>query len=525
MPTSSTTDITASVAQHHDAGLSRPISVMINGTACRFTAIRPDTTVLEVLRRHQGLVGSKEGCAEGDCGACTVLLGRLSEGRLIWCPVNACILLLPMADKAVLRTVEGVASEDGTLHPVQQALIEHHGSQCGFCTPGFVMSLYGGWLNRSSFTASALDDLLAGNLCRCTGYGPIVRAGQALAGQQMAAWETDRLADETAFLYECEALPELRYTADGVSYLAPRTKDSFAQAYLEQPEAQIIAGATDIGLWITKQNRKLAAFLSVQDVDGLAEITEQKEGYFIGAAATHQQAADALGAQFPDLGELWRRFGSVQVRSSGTVGGNIANGSPIGDLAPALIALGADVHLRRGQQTRQLKLEDFFISYGQQDRQPSEWVEGLFIPKLAAGWRFSCYKISRRFDQDISAVMGGFALKTDGEMIQQARIAFGGMAGIPQRAKTLEEAMAGQPLRPPEHTDESWIDDALAADFTPLDDVRASQAYRLLTARNLVQKCRLEAATDTQMRLAGDGLTSAGLASGGLTSPAQPEGV
>ena len=508
MPTSSDT---SPVTAQPGTGLGRPVSLMINGTACLFADLRPDTPLLEVLRRHQGLVGSKEGCAEGDCGACTILLGRLCDGKLAWQPVNACIFFLPMADKAVIRTVEGVAREDGQLHPVQQALIDHHGSQCGFCTPGFVVSLYGGWLNRSGFTAAELDDLLAGNLCRCTGYGPIVRAGETLAGRDMAAWEAERLEAETAFLKACEELPDLAYEAEGVRYLAPRTKDALSQAYLDQPDAQIIAGATDIGLWITKQNRKLGAFISVQNVDGLADITQTKDGYLIGAAATHAQAADYLGKMFPDLAELWRRFGSVQVRSSGTVGGNIANGSPIGDLAPALIALDADVLLRRGQKTRQLKLEEFFISYGQQDRQQSEWVEGLFIPKLQPGWRFSCYKLSRRFDQDISAVMGAFALKTDGTVIEQARVAFGGMAGIPQRATALETALSGQPLRPPEQINEHWIDDALAADFTPLTDVRASQSYRLLAARNLVQKCRLEAATDTSVRLAGTGLTEAEL--------------
>ena len=484
--------------------LSRPISLMINGTACQISEIRPDTTLLEVLRRERGLVGSKEGCAEGDCGACTVMVGRWRQDRVVYQPINACIFLLPMADKSVIRTVEGVAGDDGALHPVQQALVDHHGSQCGFCTPGFVMSLYGGWLNRCSFGAAELDDLLAGNLCRCTGYGPIVRAGQSLAGAPLADWEKDRMDAETAFLKTCAELPELSYHAAGVSYLAPTTKDRFSEAYLNSPDAQIIAGATDIGLWITKQNRKLQSFLSVQDVDGLDQVTAQEDGYFIGAATTHKQAADDLGDVFPDLAELWRRFGSVQVRSSGTVGGNIANGSPIGDLAPALIALDADIYLRRGTTKRQLKLEQFYIAYGQQDRQDAEWVEGLFIPKQQEGWRFSCYKLSRRFDQDISAVMGAFALKISGDVIEEARIAFGGMAGIPQRAHHLEDAITGQPLLPPAQADEDWIDTALAADFTPLNDVRASQAYRLLAARNLVQKCRLEAATSTPIRLAGD---------------------
>ena len=305
-------------------------------------------------------------------------------------------------------------------------------------------------------------------------------------------------------------MPELFYAAEGASYIAPCSKDSFAQAYIEQPEAQIIAGATDIGLWITKQNRKLSAFISVQDVDGLDDVTEQKDGFYIGAAATHHKAADFLAAHFPSLKELWRRFGSVQVRASGTVGGNIANGSPIGDLAPAFIALDADLLLRRGKEERRLKLEDFFLSYGQQDRQQSEWVDGLFIPKLSRGWKFNCYKLSRRFDQDISAVMGAFALKIEDGKITAARIAFGGMAGVPQRARSLETALIGQALEP-DKINEPAIDSALADDFTPISDVRASADYRLLGARNLLQKCRLEMIADKPVRLAGEGLASAGL--------------
>ena len=491
-------------------GTYRSIHLMVNGQAKKIEALQPDTTLLEFLRSELNLFGTKEGCAEGDCGACTVIQGRLQGDQLVFQPVNACIMLLPMADKSVIKTVEGIAKEDGTLHPVQQAMVDYHGSQCGFCTPGFVMSLYSGWLNRVDFSASSLDDLLAGNLCRCTGYGPIVKAGQSLADQTLRKWDIERLDEEKAYLKSCETLPELNYKARGVSYLAPSTKDRFAQAYLEQPDAQIIAGATDIGLWVTKQNKKLCAFLSIQGVVELASIIEQTEGFYIGAAATHKQAADTLVAHFPTLGELWRRFGSMQVRASGTVGGNIANGSPIGDLAPALIALDADLVLRRGREERTLKLEEFYLSYGQQNRQQSEWVDGLFIPKLPKDWRFNCYKLSRRFDQDISAVMGAFNLKVEGNRIMDVKIAFGGMAGIPQRAPSLEKVLIGQTLAP-KQCDDRFIDEALATDFSPLSDVRASADYRLLSARNLVQKCRLEMLSNKPIRLAGDGIAIAEL--------------
>ena len=479
---------------------SRPISVMINGISYEFSDIRPDTTLLQFLRLQQGLCGTKEGCAEGDCGACTVVIGRECGGQIFYQPVNACITLLPMVDKATLRTVEGVAREDGALHPVQQALVDYHGSQCGFCTPGFVMSLFAGWLNGHSFTGAELDDLLSGNLCRCTGYGPIVRAAESLANHSFQSWENERISDEKRFLENCRGLPPLSYYVGGYFYTAPDSIDAVCKAYFTQPDAQIVAGATDIGVWINKQNKKISKFISIQDVSDLSKVTESDDGIFIGASTTHQEAAKRLGASFADMGELWRRFGSVQVRSNGTVGGNIANGSPIGDLAPALIALNTKLYLRCGKEKRQIDLENFFITYGKQDRQVAEWVEGLFVPRLSEGWHFNCHKLSRRFDQDISSVMGAFALKIGNGIIQEARLAFGGMASIPKRATSLENELIGQPLRP-EKIDEDWIDNALQIDFNPLTDVRASNAYRLLAARNLLQKCRLELATGAPIRL------------------------
>lgn len=483
------------------ADSSRPISVMINSISYEVSDIRPDTTLLQFLRLHRGLCGTKEGCAEGDCGACTVVLGRERGGQIFYQPVNACITLLPMVDKAVIRTVEGVAREDGTLHPVQQALVDHHGSQCGFCTPGFVMSLFAGWLNGHSFAGAELDDLLSGNLCRCTGYGPIVRAAESLAHHSFRPWEYERISNEKRFIENCKNLPALSYEVGGCFYTAPDSIDGVSMAYFTQPDAQIVAGATDIGVWINKQNKKISKFISIQDVSDLSKVTESDDGFFIGASTTHQEAAKRLSLSFANMGELWRRFGSVQVRSNGTVGGNIANGSPIGDLAPALIALNTKLHLRCGEKKRQVDLENFFIAYGKQDRQVAEWVEGLFVPRLSDGWHFNCHKLSRRFDQDISSVMGAFALQIGDGVIQEARVVFGGMAAIPKRATSLENELIGQPLRP-RKIDEDWIDNALQTDFTPLSDVRASNTYRLLAARNLLQKCRLELATGVTIRLA-----------------------
>ena len=267
---------------------------MINGISYEFSDIRPDTTLLQFLRLQQGLCGTKEGCAEGDCGACTVVLGRERGGQIFYQPVNACITLLPMVDKAIIRTVEGVAREDGALHPVQQALVDHHGSQCGFCTPGFVMSLFAGWLNGHSFTGAELDDLLSGNLCRCTGYGPIVRAAESLAHHSFQPWENERISNEKRFLENCKGLPALSYDVGGYFYTAPDSIDGVSMAYLAHPDAQIVAGATDIGVWINKQNKKISKFISIQDVSDLSKVTESDDGIFIGASTTHQEAAKRL---------------------------------------------------------------------------------------------------------------------------------------------------------------------------------------------------------------------------------------
>jgi xanthine dehydrogenase small subunit len=450
----------------------------------------PRATVLDWLREEKGATGTKEGCAEGDCGACTVVLARLRGNRLTYEAVNACILLLGQLDGAELITIEDLAEGD-VLHPLQQAMVDHHGSQCGFCTPGIVMSLFAAYHSGAPATYSGLCDQLAGNLCRCTGYRPILTA----ALETCDGAPTDRFAataQERAAALAALADGKDVFIGDEASFLAaPANLDSLAALYARYPDATLVAGATDVGLWITKQLRDLKRIIWLGEVAGLDLVSESADGALrLGAGVTLADAAPLLGAIHPDLSELMRRFGSVQVRASGTVGGNIANGSPIGDIAPALIALGGRVVLRKGGAMRVLPLEDFFLGYGKQDREPGEFVLAVEAPRLDAGQHYRAFKVSKRFDEDISAVMLAARIGLEGRRIVGARIACGGMAATPKRAVSAERALIGASLDEPASRRAALA--ALSRDFTPLTDQRASAAYRMTVAANLLEKAVLE---------------------------------
>lgn len=438
------------------------VAFLLNGTPVRVEGEAPTRTLLDWLRSG-GLTGTKEGCNKGDCGACTVMVTDASGSKAL----NACILFLPQVHGKAVRTVEGISGPKGEMHPVQAAMVAHHGSQCGFCTPGFVVSMAVAHLNG----ATDHDDQLAGNLCRCTGYAPIVRAAEAAAGEAVPEWmQADRAA-------------VAGFAAGEAGAFRPADSDALAEWYLANPEAVLVAGATDVGLWVTKLLRDLTPVAFLNGIKDLQGVEAQGGQLHVGACVTINALRAAVAERLPSFGEMLRRYASEQVRNAATIGGNIANGSPIGDGPPALIALGATLHLRRGDEMRSMPLEEFFLEYRKQDRRPGEFVAGVSFPENAPTLR--CYKISKRFDQDISAVCGCFNVTVEGGVVTSARIAFGGMAGVPKRAALAEATLLGKDWTA---TVVEAAAEAMAGDFTPMSDMRASSGYRMLTAQNLLRR-------------------------------------
>ena len=469
----------------------RKIRFLRRGEVVELAALAPMQTLLDYLRLDEGSRGTKEGCGEGDCGACTVALGSLKEGKLVYEPVNACILLLGQVDGKEVVTVDDLSSA-GALHPIQQALVDHHGSQCGFCTPGFVMSLFPLYQSDVAADRQGVLDQLAGNLCRCTGYRSIVDSAiAACAGKPDDAWSRARAETERR-LAEFDDGSDLFIGDSDSFFAAPASDAALARLTEDHPDAVIISGATDVGLWVTKQLRNLGKIIFLGRMRTLRQVSDEGTSLRLGAAVTYAEAESSLGRLDPDLAELLRRIGSKQVRAAGTIGGNIANGSPIGDTPPALIALGALLELRKGGAARRMALENYFVDYGKQDRKPGEIVAGIVIPKLKPDEAFRCYKIAKRFDQDISSVLGAFKFTLAGRKIAAARIAYGGMAATPKRATKTEAAAVSLSLDDPP----SWAAaaDRLAEDFRPIDDHRAGALYRSETARNLLVKALTEIA-------------------------------
>ncbi|WP_181706837.1 xanthine dehydrogenase small subunit [Chthonobacter rhizosphaerae] len=456
--------------------------------------VAPTETLLDYLRLRERACGTKEGCNEGDCGACTVAVGSVEGDRLIYRPVNACIQFVGQLDGKEIVTVEDIAGPSG-LHPVQQAMVDHHGSQCGFCTPGIVMSLFSLYQDAARETPpsrAVIDEWLAGNLCRCTGYRPIVDAARTALASPADDMFTRSAEATTGVLQFLADDQDVFVGTEDAFFAAPRSVEALAALYGRHPDATLVAGATDVGLWITKQFRPIRKLIHLGRVDGLDRIEDLGPALIIGATATYEAAFDALAAVDPDVGAVLRRLGSRQVRASGTIGGNIANGSPIGDTPPMLIALGATLELVSAEANRAMPLEEFFLDYGVQDRRPSEFVAGVLVPKLKDDQVFRAYKISKRFDQDISAVLGAFLFTLRDGVITEARVAFGGMAAIPKRARAVEERLVG--VSPASAAAWSPAIEAFAEDFQPLTDMRASAHYRLETARALLAKALLETA-------------------------------
>ncbi|SNT74404.1 xanthine dehydrogenase small subunit [Paracoccus seriniphilus] len=477
--------------------MTTELRFLLNDQEVRLSAVRASDTLLGYLREERRLTGTKEGCAEGDCGACTVLVGRLGRDGLIYEPVNACIRFLASLHGQHVVTIEYLKAPDGGLHPVQRAMVDHHASQCGFCTPGIVMSLCGLWMTQPDASDAQIEQALQGNLCRCTGYAPIIRAAQAVGregGQSddLLQGERDRV---TGLLRDMQGR-RIELNRDGQRAIIPADTDDLAEILAQTPDARLVAGATDVGLWVTKQMRNISPAVFIGHL--MKEISETETEIRLGAGVTYSEAAPVISSHFPAAREYWNRIGGWQVRNMGTIGANIANGSPIGDTPPLLIALGARLILRHGMTRREIALHDFFIDYGKQDLRTGEFVEQVVIPTCPQA-RIAAYKISKRSDSDISAVAAGFCIALEDGRIADARIAFGGMAATPKRASHAEAALTGQPFSADSFAAAA---DALADDFQPLTDWRASAEYRLTVATNLFRRFWLEqSGTDQPVRL------------------------
>jgi xanthine dehydrogenase small subunit len=478
----------------------KTIQFVRGGEVVALANVPPSRTLLELLREDLGLTGTKEGCGEGDCGACTVVVGAVEGDHIRYRAVNSCIKLAHSMDGMALWTVEDLAAADGSLHPAQQSMVDCHGSQCGFCTPGFVMSLFGMYQNHvcqgQAITRELAQQALSGNLCRCTGYRPILDAAQQMAALPAVA------VDEADLLSKLKLLAQkLQGLEADSAYMSPRTLAALLQARADHPEAQLVAGCTDVGLWVTKQHRQFGQVLDLSQVEELRQVQPDGKLIAIGAAVTLSDAFAALVADRPQLQAFASRFAGLPVRNAGTLGGNVANGSPIGDSMPLLIALGAHVVLmswRAGQQfSRDMPLEQLYTGYRQNLMAPDEVLAWIKVPKPGQEL-LRVYKISKRYDDDISAVCLAVNLQIEGGKVVKASIGAGGVAATPVRAVQTEAALAGQPWTA------QTVQQAMAtlrAEFSPISDMRASSAYRSEVLGNLLQRFWLESQGLQQINL------------------------
>ena len=451
----------------------------------------PNMTVLNYLRSEVGKTGTKEGCASGDCGACTVVLGELDGDRIRYKSINSCLTFISALNGKQLISVEDLQQGD-QLHPAQQSMVDCHGSQCGFCTPGIVMSMFALGKNVGQPDKEDIHEALAGNLCRCTGYRPIIDAAEQMY-EDVTPDKFDTDLTETVEKLRGIQPQQQTQISDGTNHAFNPTSITELAGLLEQyPDARLVAGGTDLALEVTQFHREIKNLIYVGDIDALKQVQVFDDRIELGASAALTDCYETLNSDYPDFGALLHRFASLQIRNQGTLGGNIGNASPIGDSPPALIALNAQLVLRKGEQCRTIALQDYFIDYKVTAQQPGEFIEKIILPRSSDNGEFRSYKISKRIDDDISAVLGCFNLRISNGQIESARIAFGGMAAIPMRARQCEKVLTGAPWT---MATIEKAKQALEQDFNPISDFRASREYRMLTATNMLTRYFVEIET------------------------------
>ncbi len=470
------------------------VRFLLNNEQHSIDDVNPNISVLDYLRDHLDRVGTKEGCASGDCGACTVVLGEVRNGKMSYSAINSCITPVGNLHGKQLITVEDLKNES-SLHAVQQAMVDCHGSQCGFCTPGFVMSMFAYRKTNDQPQRESIIEALGGNLCRCTGYQPIIAAAVQMyepnGEDQFSGKEKDTL---TALAAIEDSRDAVALSGAGKNYYSPTSSAQLGELLSTHPDAKLVAGGTDLSLEFTQFLREIDTLIYTGRVVDMLQVVETQSTLEIGAAVSYTDCKEVLCREYPDLHEFIERLGSRQIRNQGTLGGNVGNASPIGDMPPVLIALKAQLVLRSSSGTRTIPVEDYFISYKVTDQQAGEFIETIIVPKAKAGYDFKAYKISKRLEDDISAICGIFYLSVDKGVVVDASIAFGGMAEIPKRAPLCQQALTGQPWS------QNTIDvamEALGNDYTPISDFRASSKYRAQVSKNLLQRLFLDSGTQT----------------------------
>ena len=472
------------------------VKFVLNNEICELNNPDPNQTILNFIRTKLKKTGTKEGCAEGGCGACTVVLGELKKNQIIYKAINACIAFIPTLQGKQLLVVEDLVTEKGDLHPVQEAMVKYHGSQCGFCTPGFVMSLFSMFKNYNSYNNELIKDSIAGNLCRCTGYRPIIDAAKSLNKIDKSDQFTKNKKNIIKLLKKIN-LKNISIENKGKKYFSPRTIKELKKVIKKNSNSHFLSGGTDLSLIVTKERKDINNIINLQAIDELDFIKEKNNNIEVGAATPLIKFEKFILKYYPDFNSVLKRYGSVQIRNVCTIGGNIATASPIGDTLPILLSLNSEIVIETTKNKKILPLKNFFLSYRKTRLKKGEFIYSIKIP-IYKNNVFKAYKISKRFDDDISSLCASFNLEIVNKKIKKAIIAYGGMAEIPKRATNCENFLNNTNLSLDSFEKAKIF---LEKDFAPIDDMRATKDYRIEVAKNLLIKFFLEIKSNKLIRL------------------------